>query len=250
MEIMQGLPDAIGETVLVILVVSSFAGSFMTAAFGIGGGGFLLAVMATLVPVAALIPVHGLVQLGSNAGRTALFFRSISWPVIPAFGLGSALGSVAGGMVVLELPSAWVQIGVGCFVIWTVFARPPVWMRDFPIITGAVSSFLTMFFGATGLFVASFTKSRNLPRHAHVATHAALMTIQHSLKVIVFGVLGFAFSQWWTVIVFMILAGGLGTWAGRHVLNRMNDRGFRKGLDILLVLISARLVWVGVAELI
>jgi uncharacterized membrane protein YfcA len=102
-----------------------------------------------------------------------------------------------------------------------------------------------MFFGATGLFVANYTKSLALPRHEHVATHAALMTVQHGLKVLVFGLLGFAFSAWAPVIVALILAGLAGTFTGRHLLNRMTDHGFKRALDILLVLISARLIWAG-----
>jgi hypothetical protein len=43
-------------------------------AFGIGGGAALLAVMASLVPPAALIPVHGVVQVGSNLGRALTTF--------------------------------------------------------------------------------------------------------------------------------------------------------------------------------
>lgn len=38
------------------MLATSFAGSFIAVAFGIGGGALTLAVMATLVPPAALIP--------------------------------------------------------------------------------------------------------------------------------------------------------------------------------------------------
>lgn len=236
-------------SVLLLLLATSFTASFITVAFGIGGGGLLLAVMATLVPVAALIPVHGLIQLGSNAGRAAMLLRSIAWTALPGFALGSLIGSVAGGVLVVELPASTVQIGVGLFVIWTVFARPPQWLRRLPVITGLVSSFLTMFFGATGLFVASYTKSLFLPRHDHVATHAALMTIQHGLKVIVFGFLGFAFSEWGGFVLAMILLGLAGTFAGRLFLNRLEDRWFRLALDTLLVLISGRLILAGLGIL-
>jgi len=239
------LPEGIDLLVTGSLVATSFLGSFVTAAFGIGGGGLLMVVMASLVPISALIPVHGLVQLGSNAGRLGMFLRWVAWPALPAFAAGSLIGIAAGGVVVVELPAAAVQIGIGCFVIWTVLARPPRWLRDWAFVTGVVSSFLTMFFGATGLFVASYTKSLNLPRHGHVATHAALMTLQHALKVVVFGILGFAFSDWWGVIALMIGAGAAGTWAGRGVLNRIGDRHFRIALNALLLLISARLIWIG-----
>lgn len=240
------LPPGIDELVLYALVAGSFVSSLITAAFGIGGGGLLLAIMAALVPPAALIPVHGIVQLGSNAGRTAMFLRHVLWSAVPAFAAGSLIGAVAGGMVVVELPASVIQIGIGLFVIWTVFAKPPRWLSQAPLIGGIVSSFLTMFFGATGLFVASYTKSLNLARHAHVATHATLMTLQHGLKVIVFGLLGFAFGEWAGVILLMILSGLAGTWAGRHVLNRIDDKRFKLALNALLVLISLRLIWQGV----
>jgi uncharacterized protein len=242
------LPASVDQTVLLALVAGSFVSSLITGAFGIGGGGLLLAIMATLVPTPALIPVHGVVQLGSNAGRVLFLLRYVHWPALPVFAAGSVIGTVAGGLVVVELPAALVQIGIGCFVIWTVIARPPRWLSGMPFIGGVISSFLTMFFGATGLFVASFTKSFGLARHAHVSTHAALMTLQHGLKVIVFGLLGFAFGEWGGVILLMIAAGAVGTWFGTHVLNRIDDRRFLFALNALLVLISLRLIWQGLVE--
>ena len=106
-----------------------------------------------------------------------------------------------------------------------------------------------MFFGATGLFVASYVKSLDLDRHGHVATHATLMTLQHGLKIFAFGILGFAFAPWLAFMVLMIAAGFVGTVAGRHVLVRMTDQGFKRALDVVLVLISLRLIWQGVSSL-
>lgn len=53
------LPSAMSEPVLIVLLATSFLGSFITVAFEIGGGGLLLAVMAVLVPVTAQIPTMG-----------------------------------------------------------------------------------------------------------------------------------------------------------------------------------------------
>ncbi len=66
----------------------SFATSFITAAFGIGGGAVMLAALATLLPAAAIIPVHGLVQLGSNAGRAAILTKFIRFGRLGAFSAG------------------------------------------------------------------------------------------------------------------------------------------------------------------
>ncbi|TRW99719.1 sulfite exporter TauE/SafE family protein [Paracoccus sp. M683] len=237
------------EMVFLLLMATSFAGSLITVAFGIGGGGVLLAVMATLVPPAALIPTHGVIQIGSNLGRALVTFRHIFWPALPAFAIGSVIGAGLGGAVAINLPPEWVQIGVGSFVIWSVLGKPPRDVRDWPVLVGAVSSFLTMFFGATGLFVAIFTKSQRLPRHDHVATHAALMTVQHGIKTLAFGLLGFAFAEWWPFIGAMIAAGFCGTLVGKTLLNRLDDRRFRLALDAVLILLSLRLIWGGLRQL-
>lgn len=246
---MLALPEALPLAAFWALLAFSFAASFLTAALGIGGGALLLAIMASLVPPAVLIPVHGVVQLGSNAGRAAMLWRHIHRPALPAFALGTLVGCALGGSIVVSLPPQAVQIAVGCFVIYSVLARPPAWLRRWPWLTGGVSSFLTMFFGATGVFVANFTKSLALPRHGHVATHAALMTLQHGLKVAVFGLFGFAFGAWALVAGAMILAGLAGTLAGGRLLNRLSNAVFRRALDILLMLIALRLIWSGVSGL-
>lgn len=155
------------------------------------------------------------------------------------------MGAGAGGLIAVSLPPAWVQIGVGSFVIWSVLAKPPKGLRNWPLLVGGVSSFLTMFFGATGLFVAIYTKSHNLPRHSHVATHATLMTVQHGVKTIAFGLLGFVFVQWWAFILAMVAAGFLGTVVGKSLLNRIDDRRFRLALDAILILLSLRLIYAG-----
>ncbi|RZW11836.1 MAG: sulfite exporter TauE/SafE family protein [Rhodobacteraceae bacterium] len=234
----------------VVLLGVSFLGSFVTVALGIGGGALLLAVMASLMPPAALIPVHGVVQLGSNLFRAGLMIRHCHWPPILAFAGGSAAGAVLGGAVAIDLPPGAVLIGVGAFVIFSVVARPPRWLRRNRALAGLVSSFLTMFFGATGPFVATFVKSLDLSRQPHVATHAVMMTLQHGLKILVFGVLGFAFGPWLGFMAAMIAAGFLGTLAGRMVLLRISDRAFKIALDAVLILISARLIWQGLDDFI
>lgn len=231
------------------LLAVSFIGSFITVALGIGGGALLLAIMASVMPPAALIPVHGVIQLGSNLFRAMLMQAHVHWPPVLTFALGAVVGVALGGSIAVELPSGAVLIGVGGFVIFSVLAKPPAWLERHGWLTGGVSSFLTMFFGATGPFVATFVKSLNLDRQAHVATHATLMTLQHALKIFVFGILGFSFGPWLVFMVAMIASGFLGTVVGRQVLVRMSDRVFKRALDVVLILLSLRLIWQGIGRL-
>ncbi|MGR3711603.1 MAG: sulfite exporter TauE/SafE family protein [Shimia sp.] len=240
-------PPDIAHAAAMALLATSFAGSFITAAFGIGGGIAFLAACAVLLPPAAIIPIHGIVQLGSNSVRALMFMRHLMWSALPAFVIGSLVGVAIGGSVVVSLPGWVVQSVVSLFILWVVFARPPKWLAQWPLVTGLISSFLTMFFGATGPFVAGYVKALKLDRHAHSATHAALMTVQHGLKVAVFGVLGFAYADWAPFIVSLIAAGACGTWVGKLVLGRMTDHGFHRILNGILVLIALRLIWGGLS---
>ena len=136
-----------------LLVGVSTLGSFITVTMGIGGGVLVLAVMANFIPSGALIPVHGLVQLGSNLYRSVLFRNAIKWVVVPRFVAGSIIGVVLGGMLVVELPPAIIQLCVGMFALWSLLGKSPAWLGQRAVVVGGVSSFLTMFFGATGVFV-------------------------------------------------------------------------------------------------
>ncbi len=240
------LPPELSLTVTLGLLVLSFVTSLITAAFGIGGGAIFLGASAVFLPAAAIIPVHGVVQLGSNGIRALMFARHILWTALPAFLVGSLIGVAVGGSIAVTLPPWLVQVAVGGFLFFVVLGRPPRWLSRWPIVTGAITSFLTMFFGATGPFVAGFVKSLDLNRHNHVATQAALMTIQHGLKVAMFGFLGFAYGPWTGFIVGLIGAGACGTYVGKHLLSQMSDHGFHRILNILLVLIAVRLIFGGV----
>lgn len=239
---MDALHAGMGWPIASTLIAVSFASSLITVAFGIGGGAIMLAVLATLLPAAAIIPVHGLVQLGSNVGRAALMIRHIKFELLAGFFVGAILGTALGSSVVVHLHPGWIQLCVGLFILWSVVASPPAFLRRSGPITGVFSSFLTMFFGGTGPFVATYVKAQNLDRHSHVATHASFMTLQHSLKTIAFGLFGFAFSAWAGLVGLLIFFGFLGTLAGRLVLARIDEKHFRFILNAILVLLAVRLI--------
>lgn len=241
--------NALAPSQAAFLMASSFFCSMLTASLGIGGGVLLLALMANVMPPLALIPVHGVVQLGSNFFRAALMVKHVWWKPFAAFLAGAVTGVLIGGSIAVNLPPALLMVGVGLFVLWSVLARPPKWLTRWPALTGLVSSFLTMFFGATGPFVASYTRALDLKRQQYVATNAVFMTLQHVLKTLAFGTLGFAFGPWAGFILAMIACGFMGTLVGRALLERLSDHNFKRILDAALVLIAARLIWVGIRGL-
>ena len=245
------LPPGVSELAAIGLVALALATSALTAAAGIGGGLVLLSVLASFLPPAVVIPIHGVVQLGSNAGRAALLRRQIDRHIVLPFALGSILGIVVGAKLFVALPTPTLQIILGLFVLASVWL-PKLKTSHIPnrgfTVVGMIGSFCTMFVGATGPFVASFITPDRLSRHEVVATHAACMTLQHTLKVVAFGFLGFAFLPWAPLLVAMIAAGFFGTMIGRRLLDRLPHHAFARIFKLILTVLALRLLYAAVTS--
>lgn len=239
------LPPGMDVPAAAVLVFASFFTSLLTASFGIGGGLALLTIMTYLVPVAALIPVHGAIQFGSNAGRAFLQRKYISWHDLLAFLAGGVVGAAIGSQVLITLPENLLQTILGAFVILITWLKLPH-MRQMGRVqfaaTGAVTTFLSLFLGATApLNVAAFEKT--FPdRNIMVATLASLMTLQHVLKVLAFGLAGFAFFPWVPLIAVTIATGFVGTAVGLSVLGRIREETFRHVLKIILTIVGLDMI--------
>ncbi len=232
------------------MIFASLGTSFLTAAFGIGGGTVLLALLALLLPPAALIPVHSLVQFGSNVGRLLIMIPDVKWkPFIP-FSIGTIIGCCIAGGFVVQLSPPVIQLAVGFFILWIVFAKMPAIPTRFVFLSGVISSFASMFIGATGNFVAAIVKAMKLQPMQHVATHSALATFQHFVKSFVFGFIGFNFSEYLMLIFGMIMSGFVGTVLGRKVLKNFGGGYFKLVLNFILVGVALKLLWDGFEDLI
>lgn len=240
------LPDGLGAGAALLLVAASFFTSALTAAFGVGGGVAMLALMGLFVPVAALIPVHGAVQLGSNTGRAWHQRAHVRRDIFAPFLAGSLVGAVAGAAVVVQLPDALLKLVLGGFVIAVTWARIPGFDRLSAAglaVGSAVTALVTMLVGATGpLLSAFFAQLMPNDRKALVATHAAGMTVQHFLKVVVFGFAGFAFAAWLPLVAAMILSGYLGTVYGSAFLERLPEATFRRWFKVGITLLALDMI--------
>jgi uncharacterized membrane protein YfcA len=69
------------------------------------------------------------------------------------------------------------------------------------------------------------------------------MTIQHLIKVIIFGFIGFAYAEYFLLITAMIFSGFIGTVIGKKVLVKFGQKYFKIVLNFILTLISLNLIW-------
>ncbi|HEY6633669.1 MAG TPA: sulfite exporter TauE/SafE family protein [Rhizobiaceae bacterium] len=244
------LPAGMEPWVAALLVVASCFTSAITAAFGIGGGIAMLALMGLFVPVASLIPVHGAVQLGSNTGRAWHQRAFVRMDIARPFIAGSVVGAIAGVFLVVQLPDALLKLVLGGFILLLTWAKIPGMDRLSKAglaVASVALALLSMLVGATGPLVAVlFARFLQKDRKALIATSAVAMTTQHLLKIVVFGIAGFAFWEWVPLVAAMIVSGFVGTLYGTSLLERMPEATFRKWFRIGITVLALDLVRRGV----
>lgn len=245
-------PDILSNTAAITLISLSMFTSAVTAAFGLGGGVIMLAVLVNFLPVAAVIPVHAVIQMGSNSSRAFLMRKHIVWSIFGYFFLGALAGAIIGGQFVVALPEGILLGILGLFILYITWGPKPKNLKLGKvgyIIGGVITTFATMFIGATGPLAMALLPRESLEKQQVSGTHGSLLVIQHGLKIIIFGFLGFQFKAWALFLLIMIAVGFLGTLSGRAILQRIPAKYFQLGITTILTIMAIRMLYVAATSL-
>lgn len=238
------LPTGLDPLAALALIALSLVTSLITATFSLGGGTLMVAVLALVFPPLVVVPLHGAIQLGSNAGRAGVQRAHIQWRFVLWISLGGLVGTIVGGQFASKLPTTALQVAIASFVLLTTWLPQPKVVgrsRVAQVIGGAVIAAVSMVVGATGPLVAVFIKGL-ADRRQLVATHAMLMTLQNSFKVAMFVLLGFAFAAYLPLVLAMIASGFVGTAIGSRLLARVPEAAFRWGFKLVLTVVALDLL--------
>ncbi len=241
-----GVPD-INAWIFIALTAGAFFGTFIGVVTGTAGGLMVLAFLALVFPPAILVPVHTFVQLGASSSIAIIMRQYILRATVLPFLVGAAIGAALGAQIFVTLPEAILQGIIGAFILLLAWipklARMGREKGRFAVL-GFAATFIGMFVSATGTLIAPFVANASPDRRNHAATMGALMCGSHISKIIAFGALGVGVWIYAPLIVAMIGACALASWAGGKALNRIPEKLFRVVFQILLTLLALRLLWV------
>ena len=240
---------------LAVLCVAAFLASILSAVVGMAGGIVLLTVMLLYFEPLIAIPLHGVIQLASNGSRTVIQRAHVRWDLAWRYGILLLPMAYVGLSVARALSPELARTLIGVFVLlatwrpgWLTLGTHPEQTRPQRrfVVLGGVIGFLQMNIGATGPLIAPFFLNLGLTRQALVGSKAAVQTLGHTTKILLFGAAGFAYVEYSLVLVAMCTLVVLGTWIGSHLLNRVNERVFTWLFKSVLTLIALRLaLWDG-----
>jgi uncharacterized membrane protein YfcA len=248
-------------TALALLCAASVATGALSAVVGMAGGITLLALMLLWMDPLVAIPIHGVVQLVSNASRTVAQRQHVHWPFLICFGAPLVPAAFAGLALTRAVPRGVSEIAIGVFVLIATWR--PAWLRfgvdrrgraagdprRRMLAAGGVVGFFSTTVGATGPLVAPFFLRMGLDRYSLIGTKAACQTLQHLAKIVVFGAVGFAFRDWIVPLAALSATAIAGTWLGTRLLDRVSEEDFQALYMGVLTVIALRLIEGEVLEL-
>lgn len=215
-------------------------------------GAIMFVTMATLLPPAAAIPIHAVTSTAANAVRVLILRDLIDWRFVSPFVFGGLLGLSAGVpfLAIIVSSEDVLQIVLAIFILvttWIPLKRFSSGGDMFAAVGGAVSSFLTLFVGATTPLVAAIIGQGDNNHRRVIATSAGCMLFQHAAKIPIFGTLGFCFVNYTDLLFCLVLSTSTGAWVGRQLLIRVPERGIRPVFNALITLLALNLLWRGLS---
>jgi uncharacterized membrane protein YfcA len=239
---------------LAVLFVVVTTGALITSLTGLGGGSLILAVLLLMFPPQLAIPLHTFTQVSANVLRTGIGFKSVNWKVVGAYGALMIPATWIAGLLFDHINSSWLKIVVGAFLLISVLPlrfkpKGETRLGTF-VILGAISGFLGVFVGSVGPMVTPFFNRLRIGREGVLTTKSAGQMVMQFAKLIAFsGAAQIDFSALQNYVWILIGASLAGVLISLPIGKKISDEKLDLAVNILLGLISVKILYEGVTEL-
>ena len=233
------------EILTLIILIASFVGSFVNAAFATGGAFLMLAISASVLPVSAIVPLHTAFMFGSLLARCYYFWRDIYWAIATPFVLGCIIGTTVGAKLYLDLPEFVIALVLGLLMLGSTWLPKFKWtvpMKHPFFVVGIFHSLLSTMF-AYGALLHPLILRTELNKTQITATLAGSLLMMGILKFVGYVSFGFNYLDYIPLIVAATLAGFAGTWVGKRVSHHISETLFRQVFRIIMTVFAARLLF-------
>lgn len=229
---------------LVLTAISVLATSFISGIFGMAGGMILMGVLVAFMPVSAAMVLHGAAQLTSNGWRAVLWRSHIDFRIFGRFLIGLLVAGLMFAFIGFIPDRAMVLITLGLipFIVLLLPRNyvPQVTTRWGAELCGFLNTAMQFIAGVSGPLLDIFYVRTDMDRRKVVATKAACQACAHLAKLVYFGHAmsgGDALAT--ELIVLAVICAVTGTSLSKFVLERLNDKQFRRWTQALVMVIGA-----------
>jgi uncharacterized membrane protein YfcA len=230
---------------IITLGLISILTSLVAAVVGMGGGLMLIAILPSFLPIQALIPIHGFTQMFSNVSRAYFGYKHIQFEVVPQFVIGSIIGVSIIAFILDMISIEYIPLFIGFYILlslWSTKFNEKIKKYESYYLIGFLQSGLSVVVGATGPLTTTLLLKDYGNKDKVVATAALLMSITHSMKVLVFIYFGFKFSEYLNIIGIMVIGVIIGSYFGTKLRDKIDGKKLVFVIKLLLSLLAVKLI--------
>jgi uncharacterized membrane protein YfcA len=233
----------------VLVAAAAFAGGIVASLAGFGVGSIITPLLAVRYGMKLAVVMVAIPHIIGTGLRFWFLRKSIDRRVLLSFGVTSAIGGLAGALLHAWIGGkalAWILAAllifagaIGLLGVELKFGRKGAW------IAGAFSGLLGGLVGNQGGIRAGAMLGFEVPKEAFVATSTAVALFIDGMRVPVYLYTeGRELLRVWPVVAVATVAVVGGTLAGRLILGRISEEGFKRVVSGLILVLGISMLFV------
>lgn len=231
----------------IVLGLISLCTSAIAGVVGFGGGMLLIAILPVFLSPALIIPIHGITQIASNSSRMIFSLSHVRWALFPKFFVGSLMGVLLFGYILLSVPTTYVPLAIGVYILlnlWSAHFADFIKRFESYYLIGFLQTGLGLVVGATGPLSLSVLTKELDSKDDIIATSSMFMTISHLAKIPVFAYVTAELFTNLALLGYMVAGAILGSFIGTKLRLAAHNETIIIAIKILLTLLAVRMITV------
>ena len=228
-----------------ILAATALAAGIIKMGFGVGAGIFLTPILALMVGPKQAVGLMSPMMLITDVVTLYVFWGQWDWKQIKVIFPGTVLGTIFGAYYLFWASPSIAKITIGIIAIafssMTVYkSKNPSAFQKFEVRTwhGVITSFFSgiasAIANAGGVVVTIYLVSAGLSKEVFIATLVSVLLISDISKFILYTHLNILTWEYLLMGLALTPVMLLGSWLGRKLLERLNERQYVLYINVLV----------------
>ncbi len=233
-----------------VLGVVTLAVTVLSTAIGFGSAVLLIPIFALVLPIKKTIALLSVYFIFVTVTRAWLFRQRIDWDVVKRISMGAVPACLVGITLMVWIPADHVQKALAIVILLylanelTGFtsARPLRLGRTGTMAVGTGYGFFSGLVGTGNPITAAFLLHMGMRKGAFVANMAACSILLDVLKTMILAQQGWLQPQDGGFLALLVVIGLIGTWLGRHLVDRIPVQTFKRLVFAMLALVAGKIL--------
>ena len=231
-----------------IFIVIAFISEVIGTIAGFGSSTIALPLSLFIFDFETALVLVAFLHIFGNISRISFFRHGLDKRLLLQFGLPSIALTLAGALLVQNIPQDLLKMILGFFLIAYTFWS---WSGKFTVkpsittsaIGGGLSGFFAGLIGTGGALRGAFLTAFGLPKEKYIATAAAIALAVDITRLPIYLKEGFLQPQFYWMVPVLLVVALCGSFVGKQITDKISQSVFRRIVLIAIFIIGIKFIF-------